>query len=89
MQQLEGFQYSTELHLNMGFYTIENLPQSHDLTTIVTKFGKFRYNRVPMGLCASGDIFQAKLDEILGDIEGSSHILTIYWYLVKGIPPNI
>ena len=42
-----------------------------------------------MGLCASGDIFQAKLDEILGDIEGSSHILTIYWYLVKGLPPNI
>ena len=25
---------------------------------------------VPMGLCASGDIFQDKLDDILGDING-------------------
>ena len=40
------------------------------MTTIVTEFRKFRYNRLPMGMCASGDIFQAKLDELLGDIEG-------------------
>ena len=37
---------------------------------IVTESSKFRYNRLPMGVCASGDIFQAKVDEILGDIEG-------------------
>ena len=36
---------------------------------IVTKFGRFRYNRFPMGMCASGDIFQAKVDKLLGDIE--------------------
>jgi len=41
------------------------------LTTIVTEFGKFRYNVLPMGLCISGDIFQAKVNELLlGDIEG-------------------
>ena len=38
--------------------------------TIVTEFGKFRYNRLPVGMCTSGDIFQSKLYEILGDIEG-------------------
>ena len=37
---------------------------------IVTGFGKFRYNLLPMGICASGGIFQAKSDELLGDIEG-------------------
>ena len=37
---------------------------------IVTEFGKFRYNRLPMGMCASGDIFQAKVDELIGNIEG-------------------
>ena len=40
------------------------------MTNIVTEFGKFIYNRLPMGLCASGYIFQDKLDELLGDIEG-------------------
>ena len=40
------------------------------MTTIVTEFGNFRYNRLPMGMCASGDIFQDNVDDILGEIEG-------------------
>ena len=40
------------------------------MKTIVTEFGKFRYNCLPMGMCASGNIFQSKVEEILGDIEG-------------------
>ena len=40
------------------------------MTTIVTGFGKIRYNRLPMGMCASGHIFQARLDKLLGDIKG-------------------
>ena len=39
--------------------------------TIATAFGKFIYNRLLMGMCTSGDIFQAKVDELLGDIEGA------------------
>ena len=70
MQQLEGFQYATALDINMGYYTIMIFPASQDMTTIITKFGKFRYNRLPMGMCASGDIFQAKVDKLLGDIKG-------------------
>ena len=70
IQQLEGFQYTTELDLNMGYYTIRLSPASQDTTTIDTEFGKFKYNRLPMGMCASGDIFQVKVDKIIGDIEG-------------------
>ena len=40
------------------------------MTTIVTEFGKFRYNRLPMGMCASGGILQAKLGKLISDIEG-------------------
>ena len=40
------------------------------MTTIVTEFGKFRYNCLPMGLCNSGGIFQSKVDKLLGDIKG-------------------
>ena len=40
------------------------------MRTIVTEFGKFRYNRLLVGMCDSGDIFQSKVDEILGDVEG-------------------
>ena len=70
MKQLETFQYATALYINMAYYTIRLSPDSQDMTAIVTEFGKFRYNHLPVGMCASGDIFQAKLGELLGDIEG-------------------
>ena len=70
LQQLEGFQYTTALDINMGYYTIRLPPTSQYTTTIVTKFGKLIYNCLPMGMSILGDIFQADLDEILGDIEG-------------------
>ena len=70
MQQLEVFHYATSLDLNMGYYNIILSPASQYMTKIVTEFGKFRYNCLPMGMCDSGDIFQAKVDELIGDIEG-------------------
>ena len=70
MQQLEDFQYVTALDLNMGYYNIRFLPASQYITTIVTEFDKFRYHRLPMGMCALGHILQAKVDDIPGDIKG-------------------
>ena len=37
---------------------------------IVNEFGKLIYNRLPMSMCNPGDIFQDKVDEILGDTKG-------------------
>ena len=67
MKQLEGLQYEKVLYLNMGYYTIRLFHASQDMTMIVTELGKFRYNRLPIGMCASEDIFQAKVYELLGD----------------------
>ena len=49
IQKLEGFQYVTALDINMVYYTIRLSPASQEMTTIVTKFGRFRYNRLPNG----------------------------------------
>ena len=57
MQQAEGFQYVNALDLNMEYYTIRLSNASQDMTMIVTNFWKLRYNHLPMGMCASGDIF--------------------------------
>ena len=70
MQQPEIFQYVKTLDIDMVYYTISISTASQDITIIVTKFRKFRYNRLPMGMCASGNIFQAKVDDLLGNIEG-------------------
>ena len=70
MQKLELFQYATTLDLNMGYYIIRLSPPSQDIATIVTEFGKLRWNCLPISMCASGGIFQDKVDKLLGDIKG-------------------
>ena len=75
IQQLGVLQYVNALDINMGYYTIRLSPASQYMTTIVTEFGKFRYNRLPMGMCGLGDIFQAKVDDLPGGINGiKTHI---------------
>ena len=70
MHKLEGFQYEISLYLNMGYYTIRFTSAIQYMTTFVTEFGKFRYNRPPMSMCASGDIIKSKSDDLLGDTKG-------------------
>jgi hypothetical protein len=67
--KLEGFQYATSLDLNMGYYHIELSPASKQLCTIVLPWGKYEYQRLPMGLCNSPDIFQEKMSTLMGDLD--------------------
>ena len=80
IKQLKGFQYAPILDLNMGYYTMRLFTASKDMKLIVTGFGKFRYNSIPMGMCASGDIFQAKIEKLLSYIEGVRTYSTKKYY---------
>ena len=62
--KLEGFKYATSLDLNMGYYHIELDTISRKLCTIVLPWGKYQYQKLPMGLCNSPDIFQQKMNEL-------------------------
>ena len=48
----------------MGYYHIELSAKSKELCTIVTQWVKYEYQRLPMGLCNSPDIFQEKISEL-------------------------
>ena len=48
----------------MGYYHIEISAKSKELCTIVTPWGKYKYQRLPMGLCNSPNIFQEKMSEL-------------------------
>jgi hypothetical protein len=55
--------------LNMGYYHIELSPHSKRLCTIVLPWGKYEYQRLPMGLCNSPDIFQEKMSNLMIGLE--------------------
>ena len=69
LQKLSGFKYATAIDLSMGYYHIPLDEESQKLCTTILPWGKYRYQRLPMGVKNSPDIFQATMDEILGDLE--------------------
>ena len=73
MQQLEGFMYASALDLNMGYYTIRLDRASQDVCTIVTPWGKYKYQRLPMGVMCAPDIFQDRMYYLMSDIKCTHH----------------
>jgi RNase H-like domain found in reverse transcriptase/Reverse transcriptase (RNA-dependent DNA polymerase)/Integrase zinc binding domain len=82
--KLEGFQYATSLDLNMGYYHISLSTRSRELCTIVLPWGKYEYQRLPMGLANSPDIFQEKMSELMDGLEYVRTYLDDLLILTKG-----
>ena len=53
----------------MGYHHIELSPDAKKLCTIVMPWGKYEYQRLPMGLCNSPEIFQEHMSELMCDLE--------------------
>ena len=69
LQELEGFRWATSLDLNMGYYTIRLDPDSQKICTIIFPWGKYSYQRLPMGIAGSPDIFQEKMSGLMAELE--------------------
>ena len=61
---LEGFQYTTSLELNMGYYRIRLSKQASNLCTTILQWGKYRYKLLPMGVSKPLDILQEKMNKM-------------------------
>jgi hypothetical protein len=57
------------LDLNMGYYTIRLDPDASRICTVIFPWGKYAYERLPMGIAGSLGIFQSKMLELMEDLE--------------------
>ena len=71
LAQLGGAKHFSKLDANSGFWQIETDPESAKLTTFITLFGRYQFNRLPFGITSAPEHFQRRMNEILGDIEGT------------------
>ena len=82
--RLEVFRYGTTIDLNMGYYHIELSAKSKELFTIVTQWGKYEYQRLPMGLYNSPDIFQEKISELFVGLDTVRVYIDDLLHVTKG-----
>ena len=53
----------------MGYYHIELDPFAQEVCTIVFPWGKYSYNRLPMGIACAPDIFQNEMATLMEELE--------------------
>ena len=68
MARRKKYRYFTKLDLTMYFYTYELDEESQMMCVITTPFGKYKYLRLPMGICNSPDIAQEAMERIFLDM---------------------
>ena len=69
LDKLSNFSFSTTLDLIMGNYNISFTDVAKKVCKITTPFGKYKYNRLPMGVCIAPDKFQYQMSALMEDLE--------------------
>lgn len=70
LAQLAGATLLTKLEANSGFWQIPLSPESAILTTFITPFGRFCFQRLPFGITSAPEHFQRRMSELLSGISG-------------------
>lgn len=71
LAQLAGARLFTKLDANSGFWQIPLASASSLLTTFITPFGRYRFNRLPFGIASAPEHFQRRMSEALTGLEGT------------------
>ena len=67
--QLTGATIFTKLDANSGFWQIPLSPESRPLTTFITPFGRYHFNKLPFGISSAAELFQRRMSTILEGLE--------------------
>ena len=84
--QLSGAQCFTVLDETSGYWAIPLSNESSILTTFQTPYGRYRYLRMPFGICSAQEVFQKKMNRIFEGLPGVYIIVDdifVAWSIVK------
>ena len=70
LAQLSGATIFSTLDANSGFWQIPLSEDSRPLTTFITPFGRYWFNKLPFGISSAPELFQKHMNTILKGLEG-------------------
>ena len=70
LAQVKGAQVFSKLDANSGFWQIPLSKESALLTSFITPFGRFCFNRLPFGITSAPEHFQRRMSSILAGLKG-------------------
>jgi len=72
---LVGATHFSTMDMNSGFHQVPLDERSMPLTTFITPFGRFCYQRLPMGINIGPEVFQLQMQKLLRDLPGCAVIM--------------
>jgi len=70
LSKLSGAKLFSKLDANSGFFQIPLAPSSRPLTTFITPFGRYHFNKLPFGLTSAPELFQQRMEKLLQGLDG-------------------
>ncbi|XP_045454875.1 uncharacterized protein K02A2.6-like [Melitaea cinxia] len=68
--KLSGAKYFNTLDVKNGFWNIKLSTASSDLCCFNTPFGRYKFLRMPFGICSASEVYQHRMRQILDDLDG-------------------
>ena len=78
LAQLSGAAVFSKLDANSGFWQIPLSPESHPLTTFLTPFGRYWFNKLPFGISSAPEVFQSRMNTVLNGLDGVICLMMMY-----------
>ena len=70
LSQLSGAKVFSKLDANSGLWQTPLAPSSQHLTTFLTPFGRYHFNKLPFGLSSVLELFQKRMQKLLTGLNG-------------------
>ena len=68
---LAGAAVFSKLDANSGFCQISLAATSRHLTTFITPFGRYCFNKLPFGITSAPEYFQKKMSAVVDGLQGA------------------